>query len=200
MNENSYVHQYTTEKGLKYYLLIIFIPNMTPIVERIEVTSVTIQAIDGYEYKCGNDAWKKTIFTNLVLGQRYTFFQRVAESDIFVERKQSPGLPVTTFLKMYTIRYDSNGGKNAPSTQEVGMRNEESISVMISNAIPTCKGYIFKCICKRHGLSKPCRFYLFIVVNDFNEKIECSICPNGNQFIPNRNTLCQSLDVCQCFA
>ncbi|MCR5790658.1 MAG: Ig-like domain-containing protein [Lachnospiraceae bacterium] len=58
--------------------------------------SVTLTAIDGYEYKCGDGDWQESnAFTGLTLGTTYSFYQRLKETDNTYASEASPALTLT---------------------------------------------------------------------------------------------------------
>ncbi len=62
--------------------------------------SVTLKAINGYEYRKGNGSWQSSpAFTGLSAGTTYSFYQRVAATSVSNASAESPVLTVTTDKK-----------------------------------------------------------------------------------------------------
>ncbi len=79
-----------------------------PTVLSVTATDITLQFIEGYEYKIGNGDWQSSnVFTDLSPETEYIFYQRVAETDISYASSSSVGVTVTT-LKAYLLG-DING-------------------------------------------------------------------------------------------
>ena len=59
--------------------------------------TVTLTAIDGYEYKMNDGEWQSSpLFTDLTPGTTYTFYQRVKETNDSYAGPTSEGTPITT--------------------------------------------------------------------------------------------------------
>ncbi len=68
-----------------------------PIVLVATDKTVQLEAIQGYEYKVNNGTWQTSnAFTNLNPNTEYTFYQRIAETDIAYASASSAGTKVTT--------------------------------------------------------------------------------------------------------
>ena len=81
INRDSYAQQYANQHGIKTYFINIPTPS-APVIREVTSNSVTLIAHDGYEYKCNDGYWSKSnIFTGLTAGTKYTFYQRVAETN-----------------------------------------------------------------------------------------------------------------------
>ena len=81
INRDSYAQQYANQHGIKTYFINIPTPS-APVIREVTSNSVTLIAHDGYEYKCNDGYWSKSnIFTCLTAGTKYTFYQRVAETN-----------------------------------------------------------------------------------------------------------------------
>jgi hypothetical protein len=68
-----------------------------PTASAISAYVVTLAAIDGAEYRIGNDAWQDSpVFERLTPDTEYTFYQRLKENDEYYASKASPGLTIRT--------------------------------------------------------------------------------------------------------
>jgi hypothetical protein len=60
-------------------------------------TTITLVATNGYQYSLGGTSWQDTTtFHNLSVGQSYTFYQRVKETDTELSSAASPGANYST--------------------------------------------------------------------------------------------------------
>ena len=67
-----------------------------PIVESKTATSITLKAVDGYEYRLGNGEWQDSnIFNGLNANTEYKFYQRIKSTDVS-EASYSSYLAATT--------------------------------------------------------------------------------------------------------
>ena len=67
-----------------------------PTVESKTETSVTLKQVNGYEYSKNGENWQSSNkFTDLTAGKTYTFYQRVAATDISYAGTSSDGTSVT---------------------------------------------------------------------------------------------------------
>lgn len=74
---------------------------LAPTVAKVTSDSITLMAVDGYEYKIGDGAWTSDpIFTGLDPATEYTFYQRVAETNTNYVSESST--PFTVETKAYT--------------------------------------------------------------------------------------------------
>lgn len=104
-----------------------------PTVQSVTDTTVTLYAIVGYEYSMDAITWQtSSVFTNLTPGTRYTFYQRIADNSKHYA-SASAILHVSTYSKLGTITYDSNGGQNTPGVT----------AGKISTQTPSRSGYKF---------------------------------------------------------
>ncbi len=102
-----------------------------------EVTkmSVTLAAISGYEYKCGNGNWQTSnVFTGLMPGTEYKFYQRMAETSTSYASNPSEFLIVMT-LKDETPETDakirvSSASARADGTVEITISVENNPGVV----------------------------------------------------------------------
>lgn len=79
-----------------------------PIVVSMTAHSVTLQALDGYEYKCGNGEWQSSpVFNLLSLDTSYTFYQRIKATTTYNASASSQGVTVKTPMLSSTTNYDS---------------------------------------------------------------------------------------------
>ncbi len=98
-SENSSAHRYAVENDIKIYLTFVNCPD-PPKIQDILPTCITLQAVEGYEYKCGDGIWQESnVFNGLVNNTEYIFYQRVAASDKNVVSESSKGTTVTTSKK-----------------------------------------------------------------------------------------------------
>lgn len=68
-----------------------------PTLQSATATTITLTAIDGYQYSLGGTSWQDTTtFHNLSTGQSYTFYQRVKETDTELSSAASPGAAYST--------------------------------------------------------------------------------------------------------
>jgi len=113
-----------------------YIPDMPKDITFVEVTetSVTLNQVAGCEYSINGRNWQTSpVFTGLMPGVEYTFYQRSAENSKYYQSDSSAVLHVTTHSSLGTITYNANGGEDAPGTT-VGK---------ISAQKPTREGYHF---------------------------------------------------------
>lgn len=96
-------------------------------------TSVRLNGVENCEYSMDGISWQtSSLFTNLMAGTQYTFYQRTVENS--KQYASSPAvLLITTLYQLGTITYDLNGGNG-----ELGATKRE-----ISTQIPTRSGYRF---------------------------------------------------------
>ena len=77
-------------------------PNAPDIASHTE-NSVTLMDMIGYEYKLDDGEWQTSpVFTNLVQGQTYNFYQRVAASEVYGATAASEAF--VYFIALYRIR------------------------------------------------------------------------------------------------
>ena len=70
---------------------------LAPTVASKTDTTVTLTAVDGYEYKLGDGEWQTSnVFTGLSPATKYNFYQRVAETDTSYASESSDASAVTT--------------------------------------------------------------------------------------------------------
>ncbi len=68
-----------------------------PTLQSATATTITLTAISGYQYSLGGTSWQDTTtFHNLSVGQSYTFYQRVKETDTELTSAASPGAAFST--------------------------------------------------------------------------------------------------------
>lgn len=102
-------------------------------VVEITDTSVRMNQVTDCEYSIDGRNWQTSpVFTDLTPGTRYTFYQRIADNSKHYA-SASAILHVSTYSKLGTITYNSNGGQNAP----------EVTTGKISTQTPSRSGYMF---------------------------------------------------------
>lgn len=100
---------------------------------KITDTSVTLNEVRDCEYSIDGRNWQTSpVFTGLIPGTQYTFYQRIAE-DSQNYASDYAVLHITTYSKLGIITYDPNGGQNVPDATTGG----------ISDQTPTRSGYRF---------------------------------------------------------
>lgn len=68
-----------------------------PTMASATATTITLNAVSGYEYSLGGTYWQATTtFNNLAAGATYTFYQRVAETSTTLASSASTGANLTT--------------------------------------------------------------------------------------------------------
>lgn len=68
-----------------------------PTTEKIGSTEITLTSHFGYEYRCDNGSWQKSnVFTGLKPNTNYTFYQRIAASNLNLASDSSDGITVKT--------------------------------------------------------------------------------------------------------
>ncbi len=68
-----------------------------PTTEKIESTRITLTSHFGYEYRCDDGSWQKSnVFAGLKPNTNYSFYQRIAASDINSASDSSEGIIVKT--------------------------------------------------------------------------------------------------------
>ncbi len=78
-------------------------PN-APTVYSITSNSVTLEAIEGFEYSMDGVTWQSSnVFDNLKANTEYTFYQRVAESEISFSGEKSEPATAVTNKKVITL-------------------------------------------------------------------------------------------------
>ncbi len=79
-----------------YYADTVNTTAIPPTIANQTANSVTLTATPGYEYKLNNGQWQTSpVFTGLVAGRTYTFYQRVAETGAALASPASEPLVVT---------------------------------------------------------------------------------------------------------
>ena len=68
-----------------------------PTIQSYTDTSVTLEIVDGYEYKCGDGVWQSSpTFNNLdTRTNTYKFYQRIAETNVYAPSESSGALSFT---------------------------------------------------------------------------------------------------------
>ena len=70
---------------------------VNPVIINSTANSVTLLPISGYEYKCNNGNWQDSSeFKNLSSGTKYTFYQRIKETNTENASKVSDGVTIKT--------------------------------------------------------------------------------------------------------
>ena len=81
-----------------------------PVVESKNQNSVTLVAMEGFEYSKNGTTWQNSnVFTNLNAGTTYTFYQRVKASSVAMVSSKSPALTVKTD-SLYTVVFKNWDG------------------------------------------------------------------------------------------
>ncbi len=99
-----------------------------PTMASATATTITLNAVSGYEYSLGGTYWQSTTtFNNLVAGATYTFYQRVAETSTVLASPASAGANLTTLptltgtiLSSGEARYGITMTANLSSTNNTG--------------------------------------------------------------------------------
>ena len=97
--KNSYAYNYAVAKNIPYSLIIkdSIDPPSPPTLKSKTHNSVTLAATNGYEYKMDNGEWQDgNVFSGLNPNKKYTFYQRIKETNITYASESSLGLEVTT--------------------------------------------------------------------------------------------------------
>ena len=78
----------------------------------ITVSSVTLTAVDGCEYKCGDGEWQDSpTFTGLALATQYSFYQRLKETDNYNASPSSEAVSISTHVHEWS--FAAGTGENA---------------------------------------------------------------------------------------
>ena len=110
-----------------------------PEVDEVMANSVTLKEYELLEYSKDGITWQSSnFFGGLIPATEYTFYQRIAQSDVAMASEKSEAAKVSTKTG-YTIAYDANGGSGAPSAQT----KTDGVDLKLSSTTPTISGYNF---------------------------------------------------------
>ncbi|WP_052377619.1 glycoside hydrolase family 3 C-terminal domain-containing protein [Robinsoniella sp. KNHs210] len=121
-----------------------------PTVSSKTETSVTLSSTAGMEYKRDNEKWQTSpVFTGLTPNKEYQFYQRLAETDVYIASPVSKVLMVKTEAKgivventVYAVTLDPNGGKLAVAAD--GKRNVKKDNKIGALPTPIRDNYNFR--------------------------------------------------------
>lgn len=88
---------YVSDSNITEYVKVAGADVDAPTVASVTSDTVTLTAVDGYEYKMGDGDWQTSnVFTGLTPETEYTFYQRAAENEDALAGAASEALKVTT--------------------------------------------------------------------------------------------------------
>ena len=77
---------------------------VAPVIKKKTDKTITLVAIDGYEYRLGNGTWQKNnVFTGLSPNSEYVFYQRIAETNTHYASEASESVTIRTLSSLENI-------------------------------------------------------------------------------------------------
>jgi len=117
---NSAVQEYALANSISFKKLINPETPLMPVLELRSANSVTLRAIDGYEYSIDSINWQSSnVFSGLQEGVEYSFYQRIAEG-AYLATDSSPAIYVTTLTAPSAPEILKLYGNSAELVNEVG--------------------------------------------------------------------------------
>ena len=100
-------------------------------------TSITLETVEGAEYRCGDGAWKTSPeFTGLTAGTTYTFQVRYAETDTHAASEPSEAAEFATLAQTSS----GGGGSSRNNSYAVSTPKADNGSVTVNNGSTAKKG------------------------------------------------------------